>query len=284
MIDLSNLPALGPPPLMPRDARFAPGPKELAMLAGTFDGQDIGAGWAWEEKHDGIRLLWIDGRILTREGEPMECASHIAPELARLQRRFGEAMMFDGEYVEPGGFHATLGAFKRGQGAGFLHLFDAVPIEAWKAGRYDRPLYQRRLMIRTAMDEWQPRTFGLVESWPLASVEAGRAIVEALWAQGKEGAVLKRSSSPYVRARSPMWLKWKRRLELTGVVLDVLSNGAAVRVAIDGRKHRVAVPPGLRAGLTGSLVGMTARVTAMEWTERGSLRGGSFVRIEGTGQ
>src|SRR5687768_11285391 len=84
---LQDLPRLGPAPLPARDPRFAPAPAELCQLAGTWDGQALGPDWICEPKHDGIRLLWIGGQMVTRTGEPFHAAEHLRPEFERLERR-----------------------------------------------------------------------------------------------------------------------------------------------------------------------------------------------------
>lgn len=75
---------------------------------------------------------------------------HVAPDLAGLERRYGEVMVFEGEYLEPGGFPATLAALKpgyRGERRGTIHMFDAVPAEQWRTDICQEPLGMRREAI-----------------------------------------------------------------------------------------------------------------------------------------
>lgn len=274
-----------PPPLAARDPRFIPLPVEIVMLAGVWGSAPLPAGWDAEEKIDGIRAARIDGVLYSREGVPLDIP-HVAAELARLERRFGEPMMFDGEYQEPGGYLDTLAWLSsRGKraAAGTFHLFDAVPLEQWRRDVCDEPLTARRHFIRRALGDWQPDRVRVVDARPVQSRGNVEAIAAEIWARGGEGVVLKDGASLYRRGRSPAWLKHKRALRLSGLVVEVQHQGAAARVEIGGRVVRVAVAPPLRRTLA---VGMTVSIEAMEWTKTAALRQGRAVAIgrEGLGQ
>jgi hypothetical protein len=279
--ELAALPPLGPPSLQPRDLRFVHGPAELCQLAGTWTGQSLHGNWAIEEKVDGIRMLWIGdkdgGAIVTRKGEPFEAAEHLRPELERLQRRFGEPMVFDGEYFEKGGFLPTLAGFRKGAGTGHFYWFDALPVEEWRAGISLQPLWMRRLTMACAGDDWTPDGIVLASQRDVAANEDLDRLAQWFWDQGKEGMVLKDLGAAYVRARRNHWLKVKRDLELQATLLEVLADGAAAKVSHEARTLRVAVPPALRGRFT---AGQPVTVKAMEWTETGRLRQGRIVASE----
>lgn len=244
-----------------------------------------------QPKIDGIRALGLQSRIVTRQALPLDAALHCLPALDRLEKRFGEPMVFDGEYQEADGFGATLAAHKRGEGAGTFYLFDAVPFREWKANRFTQPLVDRLRAIeeRDANDE--PFLCFLpgadVDSW-----ENAESYAEAAWARGLEGLVVKDARSLYHRGRSNAWLKLKREQTLEGPVTDVVIPGgdferAVALVRLDGRVHKVAAMPadvrklmvedknGLGGGLTGRLV----EVSFNERTETGALRGARIVRL-----
>jgi ATP-dependent DNA ligase len=225
-----------------------------------------------EEKIDGIRMLWIDGAIVTRKGEPLACAEHLRSELERLQHRFGVPMVFDGEYQEAGGFLATLKAFREGEGCGRFHLFDAVPLQHWRAGSWSRPLSERRGLMEMALDDWTPKSIVLSPQRSIVENEDLMRLAQWFWDRGGEGMVLKDASAPYVRGRRPTWLKVKQTLRLTCTYLERLKDGAAARVEYQGRKLRVAVPPPLRGNCY--VAGQAVEVEAMEWTDTGQLRQG----------
>lgn len=264
-----------PPPLAPRDPRFTPLPVEMCQLASVWTPSPLPPGWDAEEKHDGVRAIWSKGQLWSREGNPLPL-DHVAADLARLERRFGEPMVFDGEYVESEGFLATLAAIKpgyRGERRGALHIFDAIPAEQWRTDTCSQPLGSRRDAIGRAMGGWKPEHVRRVLAVPVA----GRGDVEKLageiWARDGEGLVLKRRDSLYRRQRNRDWLKHKRALALRGLVVEMIGERAA-RVAIEGRVYRAAVPPGYTP-----VVGMTVDVAAMEYTATGGLRHGRIVAM-----
>lgn len=205
---------------------------ELCQLAKDFTGDLPSGGALYEVKHDGFRGLHIrdwQGKpgLFTRGGIPIEGAEHILYELARMETAAGEAMMFDGEFVVDGTLAATKAwcerGWRTGGTAGVFHVFDCMPHKEWLAGGTERPLYQRKAMLRELMDaaaesswEWRPRSYGADEgTQPVQFVEDGWAfdaqdvLAEArrVWAVQGEGIVLKAAEEPYRRHRSAAWLK-----------------------------------------------------------------------------
>lgn len=273
---LQGLPPFGPAPLPPRDSRFAPGPAEMCQLAGVYAGQPLDQDWVAEEKRDGIRLLWVGGLFLSREGLPLECAEHLRPEFERLERRCGRPMVFDSEYCEEAGFLATLAAAKRGQGNGKAWLFDGMALDLWKKGGTNRPLYDRRHILRLACEDLGGAGVHLVEQWTASTPAMARERVEKIWAAGGEGIILKRRSSRYARTRSADWLKLKKSLRIEATVIEKIGE-AGLRVLYQGSKLRVTLPPRFRA--IPLAVGMSVAIEAMEFTKTGALRQGMVVAM-----
>lgn len=200
------------PPLPLREARFVPPPAEMVMLAGVWSPAPLPSGWFMEEKIDGVRATYVDGQLLSREGAPIECAPHVFAELALLETRFGHAMMFDGEYQEPGGLPATLSVLAsrgRREAHGTFHLFDAVPLEEWRSNTSQLPLTARRASIVKAWADWRPQWVRLIEQQP-ATMAGAQAAAALIWKSGGEGILLKDGRSFYRRQRSKAWLKWKK--------------------------------------------------------------------------
>ncbi len=207
------------------------GPRELVQLAGEWRG-GVPDGGTWvEEKHDGVRAAYIDGRLLTREGVEIGGVGHILHRLSGIERAYCRPLFLDGEFIAPGGFQATLRHIGQGLRApeqGTLHLFDVLHADEWQANNCDRPLYERKAMlsrlvgIQSDDDDgwtWRAGTYGKEPDGPpvaiIPDVWCGtQADVEQMaseiWARGGEGVVVKDAMSLYRRERSNAWRKFKR--------------------------------------------------------------------------
>ncbi|MBX9816060.1 MAG: hypothetical protein K2X76_15285 [Sphingomonas sp.] len=182
-------------------------------------------------KIDGIRALYVDGRIVSREGVPLDCALHCQPALRRLEEAFGRPMMFDGEYVEEEGFVATIAAQRRGEGYGAIYLFDAVPLEDWTAGGGDAPaLWRLQELDKRVMASESPFV-GMLKFWEM-DAQATRAKFAELIREGYEGLVTKDPASPYVRARSDAWRRLKGRFSLYAPIIDVLMKDGRLQAIL----------------------------------------------------
>src|SRR3546814_12704736 len=49
-------------------------------------------------KQNGVRALALQGRIVTREAVPLDCALHCADANRHIEREYGEPMVIDAEY------------------------------------------------------------------------------------------------------------------------------------------------------------------------------------------
>lgn len=270
---LATAPLWTSPPLPARDPRFVHGPIELCQLLDVWQ-PDTRGNWQAEEKFDGVRVLYFDEKLWTREGDHLLCLPEMEAELYRLQRRFGRRMFFDAEWVEPDGFHDTLsvmGSRGRKEARGVLHVFDALRLDQWRADDCPTPLHERQRLLRLAMGDWRPERLRLVDPGPVVNGREVEAMAAGIWERGGEGLVLKDRDSLYRRRRSSDWKKLKLALSLSVEICEVLGDGAAVKVLVHGKACKVAVPPHLRGTLA---VGMCVRVKAMEFTARGLLRQG----------
>ena len=282
--------------------RGALGPQKLELIPGMPAAPEpcLLPGGHWSEaahprnaiaqpKIDGVRALYVNMRIVTRQAQPLDAALHCLPALIRLQERMGEPMVFDGEYQEPGGFQDTLSALKRGEGVGTFWLFDAVPYRDWKANRFRQPLIGRLERIAEHIEDEPFLAFLPPVEVPTA--RDAEKLSEAAWARGCEGIVVKSGLSPYTRGRSKDWLKLKRSKSLDGTVIDVVvPEGDAARavalVKLDGRIHKVAAMPAelremARSDTFGKML-LTGRMVEVEYsdrTESGALRGAKITRL-----
>lgn len=270
-----------------------PAAPEPCTLPGAHWAPELHAGCRWiaQPKIDGLRAIGVQTRIVTREAKPFDAALHCLPALDRLEKRFGEPMVFDGEYQERGGYEDTMSAFKRGQGEGIFWLFDAVPYAEWARNRFSAPLEARLERIGGLMPTDEPFLAWL----PPVPVYRPRDVLELAdqaWSAGAEGLVVKRARDPYYRGRSNGWLKLKREITFDGPVVDVAMKGdnpetIVAMVRIGKTILRVAAMPkhcrelaltdivmGGPEGLSGRMVEVT-----YERTDKGSLRGARIVRL-----
>lgn len=179
-------------------------------------------------KADGIRALYIDGRIVSREGAPLDCALHCQPGLDRIVEKAGLGpLVFDGEYVADGGFNATLAEHKSGKGEGVFWAFDFMPLADWQAGRCDVPVEGRAAMLRRLLIQHGDSLFiGMLDYW-IMNRDGMIAKAREIWAAGGEGIVAKRIGSPYVRDRSDDWVRIKETITVDGQIADLMAHGGA---------------------------------------------------------
>ena len=199
--------------LPPRDPRFIPQPSELCMLATKWDCTVPAGGLIVQEKIDGIRALWFDGQLWTREGTPILGVAHVTADLRAIERRAGEPLFLDGELQVDGTLAATTRHFRaagRYGDAGLLHLFDALPLADWKADAYDLPLGARLQRLEHALGDERGASVRLLPSRLCGCAATVLAHAAAVWAHGGEGSVGKVAGSAYRRRRSSAWCKVKR--------------------------------------------------------------------------
>jgi len=201
----------------PRLVRGAAAASELVSLCGVWSPEAHPADATVEPKIDGHRSLFLGGafgqeRILSREGAAQGMAAHCLPALRQLQDRFGEAMMFDGEFTVPGGLKETLRAHRRNRPAllGTFWLFDAVPLREWQKGGTDQPLWDRKNRIAHVFgDTGICRSVGRVLDFKM-DAEQALMLARGMWRNGFEGIVVKNRAAGYVRGRSNNFLKLKQ--------------------------------------------------------------------------
>jgi bifunctional non-homologous end joining protein LigD len=187
------------------------------MLATLTDRAPTGAGWIYEPKLDGVRVLaYVTGgsvRLFSRNRKPVEGGYPELVEALSLAVR-GDAVL-DGEIVAPD--PATgLSSFarlqqrmhlrdvRRAAGTGVsveLYLFDCLFYEG--IDLTGLPLLDRKKVLRDVV--WYD---GLIRFTPYRTTGSAAMYREAC-AKGAEGIIAKRAESRYVSGRSADWLKIK---------------------------------------------------------------------------
>ncbi|MFJ5178510.1 non-homologous end-joining DNA ligase [Streptomyces griseoviridis] len=216
-----------------REAR--PG-QELAadpMLATLSDRRDFPAGWLFERKLDGVRVLAVRAggavTLLSRTGrrlnatypelvaalEAQECADFTVDgevvalwrgrtDFARLQRRMGLTRARD---VEASGVAVT------------YYVFDLLRLEG--ADTRGLALRTRKSLLRRALTYRAPLRLTTHRN------EGGERALADACARGWEGLIAKRADSRYRAGRSPDWLKLKCSLTQEFVIGGFTEPGGA---------------------------------------------------------
>ena len=195
-----------------------------AMLATLVRKPFHHAGWVYEEKYDGYRILaYKEGQKVTLLSRNDKDRTHTYPEIAaaiaslpaRTLLLDGEVVAFDNKKV------SRFQLLQRGNKAVYV-VFDCV----YENGNdlRGRPLGERRSALERAI----PNTKLILVSRRLA--ENGLAAYEQAKEKGFEGLVAKDGSSPYIEGRSTSWLKVKVHQEEEFVIVGYTAPAGA-------RKH-----------------------------------------------
>ncbi len=283
------------PPLAARVGDVGP---ELCQLVTNYTPKRFPPGGAIvERKHDGIRALWRNRQLITRNGLPIWSTAHLWRGLERLEAALGGAHLIDGEYEEPGGFGATCKRFNETRcdgtpnfrGHGRLFLWDAVPIGVWQGQATGEQLERRKVALAAALARVDAPGVALVPGvtvWRAAEIAP---LAAAAWARGEEGIVVKNPRSLHYAGRGPAWQRVKRKLTLDlrvigygarkddpGVLGHIIvdHHGVGVRVAVGWSERE-------RAELwhhPERIAGRVAEIEAMEATDWLNLRHPRFLR------
>jgi hypothetical protein len=169
------------------------------------------ADYVMEEKFDGHRriiLVTADGvSAWSRLGNVVELPLH----LKQAVRACCANGLYDAEQLIPGGTATDVKALDK-QDEAILRIFDLLALGSSQSPTMALP--NRRVLLEesvTALDA----TLAVAEQW-----DPSRARLKAFWADGKEGAVLKKRGALYVPGkRSRDWIKLKRFVPTTMTVI-----------------------------------------------------------------
>ena len=190
----------GAPDIVTNAIPFRVQPMLATLVNEPFDR----AGWTYEEKYDGIRILaYKEGRhvrLLSRNAiDRTSSFSGIAAAIAALECSTllldGEVVLFDKKHV------SRFQLLQRGGGEAMYAVFDCL----YRQGKDLRrePLAARRATLEKSV---APGKFLMFSSRLDAD---GLAAYRLARRKGFEGLVAKDLSSPYVKGRSKFWLKVK---------------------------------------------------------------------------
>ncbi|MBI5511273.1 MAG: DNA ligase D [Deltaproteobacteria bacterium] len=204
----------------------------LPMLAETAAAPFSRAGWLFEPKYDGFRLLASrdpEVRLRYRRGGD---ATHLFPEVALALSTLPYRLVMDGEIVvtdATGRPSFELLAERAHQtraadiaALSVLHpatyfVFDLPALEGFDLG--DLPLATRKALLARVAPALGPVRF-------VAHVETrGRELYDAATRLGLEGIVAKRADSPYRPGRQKTWLKVRALTTADFVVVGYAKPG-----------------------------------------------------------
>lgn len=212
----------------------------LPMLASPMKGTIIHSEWVAEEKYDGHRIL-----VRVANGVVSAVSRDLLPRVLPAQIHHPMACMpdgvYDGELLVPG---------KRSYGVTELtnqeklqyFIFDLI--ESNGIGMCHLTYEDRRMALTYAYDHalrgssWAVH---LASVYPCISAEQLTGLVGTMWAEDKEGLIIKKKTSQYTPGRrSKEWIKLKalRSDVLTIVGFQAGKNGPYSTVVLaDGSPH-----------------------------------------------
>ena len=200
----------------------APAPARVDAMAATLtDARFSDPDWIYERKLDGERCLaWVEaGRARLRSRNDLRLDDTYPELVDALAARANCDLVVDGEVVafERGrtsfsrlqqrlGVRSAAEARERAKRVKVsYYLFDVIWCDGYDVRALD--LRSRKAILRAAIDFGDPLRFSTHRNG------SGEAYYAYACANGWEGLVAKRASSPYVGRRSPDWLKFKCEAE-----------------------------------------------------------------------
>lgn len=222
-----------------------------------------------EVKLDGVRVLTIvhpNGRVdqFSRNGKELINFGHIKSQFESVAGSLTAPMVFDGE-VMSSSFQDLMKQVHRksdvSAGDAVLHLFDAVPLAAFQAGRFDQKQSARSAWLRQWFEEnisRLPNVAILDQALIDLDTEEGQNLFrmynKSAVENGYEGIMIKDPAAIYECKRTTAWLKLKPFIEVSLEVVDVEvgtgKNEGRLGALVcegqdDGREIRVNVGSGL---------------------------------------
>jgi hypothetical protein len=250
------------------------------------------AGWLLEQKLDGHRCTarvsadgavaaWSRPRAGSNGPNPRTLPAAVIAQLQTL----GPGL-YDGELVAPSG--KSWDVTRVGAALVFV-IFDVLALDGTDYTKQPYTARRSSLLTRLAKLPADQTAISTVESLP-----ASWRAVEAIWARGGEGAILKRPTAPYqIGQRSQDWIKVKtlHAATLTIIGFDAGKNGPySAFVLRDGAMVRTTVKiPGNAllaqvAAAPPAFLGRKVVISYQEKTPSGTYRHGMFDHFAGPGE
>lgn len=269
------------------------------QLAETYEGQELQGVYYVQPKLDGNRVVFIDGKAMSRGGKEYPNCEHVIDEITRRDPDFFKNWVLDGEMMGDLGFDKSSGALRRfnkknREKATFTYYaFDIIRRKEWDS-RKTAPLKSRLVDLSLVVG----KKFGTVHMVPtsvMTNPSHGELMqfCEDYIADGFEGAMVKDAEAPYKWGRGDNLLKVKKFFD-ADLQIDGFYEGKGkhrgrlggiyVVGRIGGRDVRSKVGSGFDDALRDEIwkhknkwFGAVAQVQYQEHTKDGSLRFPVFI-------
>lgn len=191
-------------------------PMLASAMTNTTLADYCNSAWLCEEKYDGERkIVRKTGDTIEAWSRPRSGKEALRAELPRLILNALRDLpdgLYDGELVMPGGRSWDVTKLENRDKL-VLVLFDVVELLGQSTA--DRTYRERHDLLKVAVDHHRmltdDDTIRIPDPQPVS-----QAAVEAIWARGGEGAILKRAVSSYQPGkRSDAWIKVKKLAHAT---------------------------------------------------------------------
>lgn len=269
------------------------------QLADVYEGEELRGVWYVQPKLDGNRVVFIDGKAMSRNGKEYPNCEHVIEELLKSDPDFFKKWVLDGEMMGDLGFDKSSGALRRineknREKATFTYYaFDLVRRSQWEL-RKTIPIKSRLQDLNDVIGT----KFKTIKQVPTRvttnpSHKDIMDLCEMYIEEGFEGAMLKDAESPYVFKRGKNLLKVKKFFD-ADLQIDAFYEGKGkhkgklggiiVVGKIDGKPVQSKVGSGFDDELRAKIWkdqkgwwGATVQVQYQDFTKDGSLRFPVFV-------
>jgi hypothetical protein len=196
------------------------------QLADVYEGEDLIGVYYVQPKLDGNRVVFIDGKAMSRNGKEYPNCEHVIEELTKKDPDFFKKWVLDGEMMGDLGFDKSSGALRRineknREKATFTYwAFDLIAKSEWDR-RKTRPLKTRLQDLEDVIGK-KYKTVTLVPTGGLNSPSHDllMKLCDDYVKDGFEGAMIKDADSPYVFKRGKNLLKVKKFFDIDLEVVD----------------------------------------------------------------
>lgn len=192
-----------------------------------------------EVKLDGVRVITIvypDGRVdqFSRNGKELANFEHVKQQISKVAQGFDEPMVLDGEIMSHS-FQDLMRQVHRKSNVratdAVLHLFDALPLRDFQAGRCQLDQQRRSQFLQDwyqANQDHLPNVAVLAHELLDLDTAEGQAQFREINARairgGYEGIMIKEPRAAYECKRSTSWLKLKPYIEVSLRAVEVVEG------------------------------------------------------------